>query len=354
MKNIYLQLLRNIKEDTGLVLATVTATSGSTPQKAGSSALFDKSGLIYGTVGGGILEGKVTEIAIKASISKRSGHYVFRLDRSSADGEDALCGGTIKVLVDSDLQNHSSVFEDIGLSLRSRIPGILATIVTETGDETIMVRRYWITNEQELPFSPGIGKLVSPELKRMFSSLKPDDYREITLASSGREAGTFIYLEPVIPPLRLIIAGAGHIGKALSGIGQMLDFEVTVIDDRPEFANPENIKSADHIVTGDIESSMVQIEKGEDTFIVIVTRGHKDDAGALRACINSEARYIGMIGSRNKVALMHREFVERGWASEKQWGRVYSPVGIDIGSKTVEEIAVSIAAQLIQVKNIKK
>ena len=133
----------------------------------------------------------------------------------------------------------------------------------------------------------------------------------------------------------------------------MLDFEITVIDDRPEFANPENIPLANHIIADDIGKTIRRIDKTRDTFIVIVTRGHKDDSNALKACIDSDAAYIGMIGSKNKVALMRRDFIEKGWATQELWDKIYTPVGIDIGSKTVEEIAVSIAAQLIQVKNNK-
>jgi xanthine dehydrogenase accessory factor len=162
-----------------------------------------------------------------------------------------------------------------------------------------------------------------------------------------------LLLEPVIPSPRLIIAGAGHIGRALSQIGSMLDFEVTIIDDRPEFANTDNIPSANHIITADIGDSINRIEKGDDTYFVIVTRGHRDDGKALKACIGSDAAYIGMIGSKTKVALMRREFIEEGWATEEQWGKIFAPIGLDIKSKTVEEIAVSIAAQLIQIKNNK-
>ena len=106
-------------------------------------------------------------------------------------------------------------------------------------------------------------------------------------------------------------------------IGSMLDFEVTVIDDRPEFANTENIPSANHIIAEDIGDSIDKIKKGEDAYFVIVTRGHKDDGKALKACIGSDAAYIGMIGSKTKVALMHREFIDNGWATEDQWEKSF-------------------------------
>jgi xanthine dehydrogenase accessory factor len=131
----------------------------------------------------------------------------------------------------------------------------------------------------------------------------------------------------------------------------MLDFEVIVIDDRREFANPDNLPDADHIIVKNIGEAMEVIEKTADTYIVIVTRGHKDDGVALKPCIGSDVAYVGMIGSKGKVAKMHSEFIRQGWATEEQWNRIYTPIGLDIKSKTVEEIAVSIAAQLVLVRN---
>ena len=109
----------------------------------------------------------------------------------------------------------------------------------------------------------------------------------------------------------------------------MLGFEITVIDDRPEFANAENIPFANHIVVDDIGKAISRMDKSRDTFIVIVTRGHKDDGDALRACIDSDAAYIGMIGSKSKVALKRREFIEKGWATPEQWDKIHAPVGVE-------------------------
>ncbi len=305
-------------------------------------------------MGGGVVEGKVQEIAGRAVVSKKSGSYLFVLDNKVADGEDALCGGEIDILVDSDLQRNVAVFEQIKHSFESRTKGVLVTTVTPEDDERSVINRYWVTDVGKSSLPRELMNAAGSEIEAILGSLKPDDFREMKITLPGDKTDSFILLEPVIPPLRLIIAGAGHIGKALSKIGQMLDFEVTVIDDRPEFANAENLLSADHIITGDIGNTIAQLEKKDDTYIVIVTRGHKDDAKALRACIASDAAYIGMIGSRNKVAMMQRDFIASGWTDQKEWSRIYAPIGLDISSTTIEEIAVSIAAQLVQVKNIRK
>jgi xanthine dehydrogenase accessory factor len=351
MKNIYLSLPSASQDMPQYVLATVTRTSGSTPQKPGSSALFSRAGLVAGTVGGGVLEGKVQEIALESVVTGRSGHYRFSLDKSVYGGEDALCGGKISVLIDADLKSNVNTFNELKESISARIGGVLLTRITEISENNVSINRYWMTEKSLKDSHSELIPKIEQEAMDMVSFSDLGDFREVKFSSDKDNTSNLIFLEPVIPPSRLLIAGAGHIGKALSKIGQMLDFDVTVADDRSEFANSDNIPYADHLIAGNIGSIVSKIPKGKDLFIVIVTRGHKDDSDALRACIGSDAAYIGMIGSRNKVALMQKEFTDKGWATNEQWNSIHSPVGLDINSKTVEEIAVSIAAQLIQVKN---
>jgi xanthine dehydrogenase accessory factor len=131
----------------------------------------------------------------------------------------------------------------------------------------------------------------------------------------------------------------------------MLNFEVTVIDDREDFANSENLPDAHHIIVKDIGKAMHEVIKDHKTYIVIVTRGHHNDAEALKPCIGSDAAYIGMIGSRAKTAKMRDEFIRNEWTTEENWNKIYTPIGLKIGSQTVEEIAISIAAQLVMIRN---
>ena len=156
-----------------------------------------------------------------------------------------------------------------------------------------------------------------------------------------------MYVEPARPIPQLVITGAGHVGRVLARSGRLLDFEVTVIDDRPEFVNSTNIPDADHCVVGDIGDSMGRLEIRPDTYIVIVNRGHRGDADALRQCIGSDAAYIGMIGSKRKIEQMREKFLQEGWATAEQFDRVHAPIGLDIDAKTVEEIGISIAAELV-------
>jgi xanthine dehydrogenase accessory factor len=353
MNNIYLQLLQHLPEDLPLVLATVARSIGSTPQKPGSSALFNHAGLLAGTVGGGILEGEVQKIALKSIQSKESGFYNFKLDGGNGEGLGAICGGQASILVDASPQVHLPVFKQVKQSMIDRVPGVLVAIVQLISGSGVRIERYWLTGMENRILPVDRDRKIETEVRLMLSGRNQIAFREIEIALQKEKDEAMIFLESISPPAHLVIAGAGHIGKALSHIGKLLEFEVTVIDDRAEYANAANLPDADHIIVQDIGEAMNELNITSDTFIVIVTRGHKDDAKALRACIGSDAAYIGMIGSKNKVALMRKDFIQHGWAEPSEWKDIYAPVGLDIQSKSVGEIAISIAAQLIQVKNSK-
>jgi xanthine dehydrogenase accessory factor len=285
---------------------------------------------------------------------KNSGYYHFNLDNDISNTEEAICGGEISVLVDANPADYSSVFAQIKISLSQCVPGVLITMVADYSKTSVKIERYWMSES----FKPSVPKplleKIEPEIKKLISEKNPSGFVELKIDNIEKEPSSLFFLQPFFPPYQLIIAGAGHIGKALAHLGNLLDFEVTVIDDRPEFANPENIPEADHLIVNDIGNAMQEIRKGDNSYVVIVTRGHKDDASALKQCIGSNLAYTGMIGSRNKIAAMRKNFIENGWATSTQWDEIHAPVGLAIKSQSVEEIAVSIAAELVLVRNSKR
>jgi xanthine dehydrogenase accessory factor len=354
MKNIYLQITEPDQQPQGLVLATVTASRGSTPQKPGCSALFVQSTLIAGTVGGGIVESKVQEYAGKCSLTKESAYLHFALDNDIEMKEEAVCGGTISILADADPLGSLPVFMEMRQSLASGKPGVLLTRVTELADPHVMIMRYWVTVDTDLPMPDHFKEIIMKEVSNLLSSPAGAVYTELDLPVPGEKQTAKFFLEPVMPLPRLVIAGAGHIGRALSHLGRLLDFEVTVIDDRKEYANSVNLPDADRIIVKDIGEAMQEEKKDSNTYIAIVTRGHSHDADALKPCIGSAVAYVGMMGSKKKVAKMHEEFIKNKWVTEEEWQKINTPIGLEIGSKTIEEIAVSISAQLIQVRTKEK
>jgi len=349
--HIYLQLLEFIRNNKPCVLATVTGTQGSTPQKPGSSAIFDKKKLVAGTVGGGAVELAIGEIAAEAILSKKSGYFHFDLDNDISDIESAICGGGMKILVDAAPEKHIEVFEEIRISGINRIPGVLVILCGSGLSNCDGIKRFWLTSDNLAKFSEKMPDEIIVAATEMLDNSNADEFREIAMPGSKENELKLAFLESIVPPKRLIIAGAGHVGKALLHLGKLLDFEVTVWDDRPEYANKTNLPDADKVLSGSLDESLGNIRADKDTFIVIVTRGHKKDADVLRKFIGSDAGYIGMIGSRKKIVMVRESFLKNGWATAEQWNRIHTPIGLEIGSKTVQEIAVSIAAQLIHVRN---
>ncbi len=357
MKNIYQRLLDFWKSEKSLVFATIVSTKGSSPQVPGASALFSKNGLLFGTLGGGVMEARAQEKAMESLRSGSSYLSNFSLYADISSKEEAICGGEADILFDADLEKHTGAFYLLDASLKKRQPGVLVTSIRRFAGDRVKTSRSWI--EKHKIFGEKAQKPDLPymeEIKETFATGKP------MLLTSKKEPGgkelpqkpdrePLIYLEPLFPRSHLIIAGAGHVGQALAHLGVLLDFEVTVIDDRPEFASKERFPEVDHLIVEDIGQAVEDLPKTSDSYFVIVTRGHSQDAEALRACIGSDVAYIGMIGSARKTALMRKNFLDRGWATLSQFDRIHTPIGIDIQSKTVQEIAVSIAAELVLVRN---
>ncbi len=158
-----------------------------------------------------------------------------------------------------------------------------------------------------------------------------------------------VYIEPIVPEPNLFILGAGHVGRALSKVARFSWFNVTLADDREEYANRENIPEAHEIIVSDFGAVFSKVLIDSNDYIVIATRGHIHDLDALKAALGTRAKYIGLLGSRRKRALLFKRLKEEGF-SEGEISRVITPVGLPIGSVTPEEIAISIMAQIIQVR----
>ncbi len=155
-----------------------------------------------------------------------------------------------------------------------------------------------------------------------------------------------IFVEPVLPPAELYIFGAGHVAASLYEVARIAGFDVTVIDDREAYANRERFPNAQEVIAEDFDKAAARLAPSESSYIVIVTRGHRDDMRMLRWAVQTPARYIGMIGSKRKTIAIFKELQKEGLAAHL-FDRVHAPVGLDIGAITPEEIAVSITAELI-------
>ncbi|HEY1270857.1 MAG TPA: XdhC/CoxI family protein, partial [Terriglobales bacterium] len=158
-----------------------------------------------------------------------------------------------------------------------------------------------------------------------------------------------IFIEPVLPPALLYIFGAGHVAASLYRTARDVGFEVIVVDDREAYANRERFPEARDVIADDFAQAMSRLSPSESSYIVIVTRGHHDDMRCLRWAVQTQARYIGMIGSKRKTVAIYKELQKEG-LSPQLFERVHAPVGLDIGAITPEEIAVAITAELVAIR----
>ncbi|MCC5876327.1 MAG: XdhC family protein [Candidatus Sumerlaeia bacterium] len=185
-------------------------------------------------------------------------------------------------------------------------------------------------------------KTLRPRLIEVDIKKKNPD--EIDMLCGGEIS---FYVEPVMPDMTLLICGGGHISKAIAHVCQGLDFRIVVVDDRPQFANQARFPTADETICCDYTNLAEKVQLTGTTFAVTVTRGHSGDEVCLRSLLASPAPYVAMIGSSSKWANLRSNLLGAGYTKE-QLERVITPAGLDIGSVTPEEIAVSVAAQIIQ------
>ena len=247
------------------------------------------------------------------------------------------------------------IFNKIFDAKNKGIPLVLATVINVKGSAPREIgAKMIIWRDGRVDGSIGGGaieKAVIEETEDLFSSGQAKIF-EYKLTDLKMQCGgnMTLFLEPVIPKPQLVIFGAGHIGLALAKIADMLNFSQTIVDDRPEFAARDRFPTAQSVVCAPYSDAFSEISFTDDTFIVIVTYKHLHDQEILEYCVGQPSRYLGMIGSTTKVAKAFKLLKEKGISSE-MINRIHSPIGLDIGANTPEEIAIAIAAEIIAVRN---
>jgi len=199
----------------------------------------------------------------------------------------------------------------------------------------------------------GGGCLEADVLQAAAMAMQDHEPRTLSFSLTEKDGGlvcggtVLVYIEPVVPEPLLVILGAGHVGRALAKLARGTGFRVSVMDDRGEYANADNIPEANELIVGDFKMACENIAVTPATYIVVATRGHNHDMDAVQSALGTDAGYIGLLGSKRKKALLQNKLAEQGFG-EEDIKRVIIPVGLAIGSVTPEEIAVSIMAQIIE------
>jgi xanthine dehydrogenase accessory factor len=255
---------------------------------------------------------------------------------------------------------NQEVFAAVADALDRGEPAALVTIVATTGSTPQRVgAKMLVFGDGRMVGTIGGGCYENDafwKARETITARKPqlvhyelsDDFAEETGLICGGQMD--VYIEPIEPSPELYVIGAGHVGTHLAHLAQEVGFHVHVVDDREKFANRDRFPAATEVLTEDIPEWLARTNLTPNAYVVIVTRGHTNDLEALRALAPRDLRYLGLIGSRAKVARIYDALTADGMPAE-HLKKVHAPIGLDIGAVTPQEIAVSILAELIAVKH---
>jgi len=340
MRDLLAELTAALDRQRPCVYCSVVETRGSTPQKAGAAMLVFPDGGQRGTLGGGCIEAEVKQKALRV-LNDGGGRpevLTFCLDDNYGWDDGLICGGRMTILADP--LNHRERAADYYhrfQDLVERGRGCTEAVVLAGGS------RYLFDANGEVVAQ--LADVAVPDPLR--AQLTPLTRRPGPSTHQG-----VAYL-PILPRVTLVLVGGGHVSQAVAKLAAEVDFDVWVIDDRERYASRERFPAASRRYAGDISVTLKQLvpDLNASSYCLVVTRGHNHDEEALYHLAPTAAGYVGMIGSKRKIKLIYEDLIAKGIAAETL-ARVHAPLGFDIGSQTVPEIAISIVAELIACRNL--
>ncbi len=350
MSSIYERLLVLSGRRQPAAIATVVRTQGSTPQVVGAKLVVvgeGERGKVAGTLGGGCVEADA--ILAAREVLGQGGRTLraYQLTEDLAWNTGLVCGGTMWILAeraDDALElGGRRVLEDRGRAANGGAPVAIVTLLRRAGRDLSFAGRLMIDAAGARTGTMGDAALDARAVEAAVAQLPHGTARLVAIDETHD-----VLVEPVTGRPQLVIAGGGHVALAIARQALLLDFDVTVIEDRPEFADPSRFGGA-RVVAGDIAQSIASVDYGWSSYIVIATRGHKLDAECVLAAARTTARYIGLLGSRRKTVLIHEMLREQG-LDDARIRSIRSPVGLDLGGRTPAEIALSVLAEITQVR----
>jgi xanthine dehydrogenase accessory factor len=347
MKEVIQEAINVLENGQPCVLATVVRTKGSTPQKSGAMLLVREDGSGVGTLGGGCVEGDIW-FAAREILRNHGGpefkDYYLNEDIAARDG--LVCGGTMYFYLEPlwDPDDFTEIGHQLLDAYEGGAPVALATVVNAPEGADNLGAKLLLRIDGSLS-----GTLGAPGLDGQAVELARKVADVGAIESFITDDGVEVFIEGFTTPPTLVMVGGGHVGKATAELGHILGYRVLVVDDRPEFANPERFPYADQTLVTNYEGWSDQISLNVNTFIVVATRGHRYDDMALESALNTRARYIGLMGSRRKTLMIYQRLLQQGISLERL-KQVRSPIGLDIGALTPEEIAVSVMAEIIMAR----
>ncbi len=361
MKELFQEIIHELESGETVAMATIVKRKGSVPREVGAKMLVHRGGTISGTVGGGCGEAEVWRSALNVIDTKRPTIVQVDLTEEIAMESQGVCGGIFDVFVQpwhNNLLPGQPGMQDFASAINASLEGeravVLASIIAAGGAWRPYIGQQMLVHENSetlgtlmLPDAPkGLAFQLNESAQKAIATGKP----HVEKIPGSANAWAEIFIEPFVPDPVLLIAGAGHIAAPLASLAHLMNFSVSVTDDRSSFASHERFPTAKQLLVGDIESILKNYPITPRTHIVLVTRAHAHDVQGLRTIIDSPAAYIGMIGSQRRVWAVFKLLHEEGVPAEKL-GRVRAPIGLDLGGSTPEEIALCIMAEIIKLRH---
>jgi xanthine dehydrogenase accessory factor len=338
-RRLYRELVRLQQAGQRVVLATPLWFRGSAPLAADSRLLMRQDGSTLGTVGGGLLEAEVLRQAAEVLADPGPRVIEFDLTQDEAAARGMICGGRAAVLVEPiGPDDATEVFAAVAEAEAAGASAVLISVLQ--GEDSVV----------KLALLPE-GRLVGPSVPAEAEQV----LRELAKRACAEERPIFVeepvrvHAQPLLAVPTACIFGAGHIGAVVAHLAQLVGFRVAVVDDREEFANAARFPQAEQIIVAPLEEAFAELAVSDRDSVVVVTRGHMLDEEAVALALGTPARYLGMIGSKRKVAAIRERLRARGFTDDGL-ARLHAPIGLPIGAHTVEEIAVSIVAELVAVR----
>jgi len=344
MESLYKEMVALLQQGESFAVATIFDKSGSAPRDAGAKMIVRVDGSIIGTIGGGRLEASAIARAKEIIPARKTVIESFDLTSKDAAGSDMVCGGLGELLVDfidAEDKNNLQIYGKADEIMREGTKGWLVTVLGKTTETAGIDRQQCIV----MPDKTLIGNVTcNPYLLEKLIA----GPAKITLHSEAFDEHRFL-VEPLRHGGTVYLFGAGHVSQKIALLSERVGFRTVVLDDRADYANRGRFPEPVEIRVIDSFKKLPELDIDEDSYLVIVSRGHLYDKDILEQVVRSHAAYIGMIGSRSKRDLVYAEIVQHGFERE-ELERVRAPIGINIGAETPEELAVSIVGELIAVR----
>jgi xanthine dehydrogenase accessory factor len=336
--NIFGTICKLLNENSPVVLASIISRQGSAPRSIGAKIVISANVNIYGTIGGGLMESKIINEASAVLDSGKSRRICFDLDNKNVNASGMICGGKVTVMLEylKPTQLNIKFFHKLYDTVTK---GDSCTLITLFEDDASEISHCLIFPDGEIATQYPLST-KELELLRMGAH----NIQKATSISLETHRGL---LEPLCVMKTLCCFGAGHIAVPTARIAALAGFRVIVLDDRTEFANVERFPDAMIRVVDGFNHAFDELDIDINSYIVIATHEHQYDCIVLEKSLKTKAGYIGMIASRTKRDVIYRVLSANG-IDEQDLARIHSPIGLDIGAETPEEIAVSIVAELIK------